>query len=338
MTEVAEPICRQPGCGGPSSGVCIETFSFEECPYLKPAPPEDEAAERGDEEEDTGTEMPPDLVSTGNLAQLDAAGCDAFLRARAATVVSLIAAPDVGKTTLMSTLYELVRRGRLEGYGFAGCETIRGFEERCFLSRARSDNLEPDTQRTPARAGLNFTHLSVATEHGREELILADRSGEHFQRVLDSPGSIAEFAELGRAAVILLMVDGEQLVLNRHRPVSEARRLFMALAQAGLADGRRILLVATKRDLVPKDRMAVLDEALVELLADLQPRSPGAELKGFATGARPREGAEFGEGFDALIAAVLPKPSPRRFESAIPPYSGESPLERLIRPLEGRGA
>lgn len=337
MSEADERICRTPGCGGPSSGVCLEKFSFEECPFLQPEA-EQAGEDRAEEGEDSTADPAPDLVRTGAIAQLDAADCDAFLRARAATVVALVAAPEVGKTTMMSTLYELIRRGKLEGFGFAGSETIRGLEERCFLSRAKSENAKPDTQHTSARAGLNFTHVTVATARGREELILSDRSGEHFQRVLNNPGVIADFAELDRATVTLLLVDGEQLVLSPHRPIAEARRLFMALAQAGFADGRPILLVATKRDLVPEGRMTELDAALAELLTDLQRRAPGARLQAYATGARPRQGPEFGEGFEALMSGLLPGPPPQVFEMTIPDFDGDSALERLVRPLMRRGS
>lgn len=331
--SATELTCRQPGCGGPPSGVCIENFTFEECPYLKPAPTE---ARDLTEDDSTGPEPEtvPDLVRTGNESQLDAAGCDALLRARSAIVVGLVAAPEVGKTTLMSTLYELLRRGKLTGYGFAGSETIRGLEERCFLSRAKSENVKPDTLHTSARAGLNFTHLTVATTDGRKELVISDRSGEHFQRVLDTPGAIAEFVELDRANVTLLLVDGEQLVLAPHRPRAEARRLFMALQQAGFADRRQILVVATKRDRLPDERLLELDEALADLVADLEQRAPGTLLQAHATGARPRQGPDFGEGFETLIGALLPEPPEQSFNTWIPAYDGESALERLIDPLE----
>ncbi|WP_255408966.1 hypothetical protein [Caulobacter sp. BP25] len=339
MSEVAERRCRQPGCGGPASGVCIENLSFDECPNLVLAGLDDSGSEQGaisNESQTPEAGLHQDLVRTGNAANLDVRGCDALLRARSGIVIAVVAAPEVGKTTLLATLYELVHRGMLPGFGFAGSETLRGFEERCFLSRTKSERFQPDTPRTPARAELTFTHIRIARPGAVYDLVMADRSGEHFQRVLNTPGAITSFEELSRADVIILLVDGEQLVKSPHRPRSDARRLFMSLQQANLVRNRPILLVATKRDLVAENDITRLEEELADLQADLDQREPGLNLQSMATGARARLGGEFGEGFDKLVAALFPVKSSGTFTLQVPSYDGTDTLEELNRPLRSR--
>src|SRR5205085_5639270 len=55
---------------------------------------------------------------------------------------------DSGKTTLLTSLYELFQWRKVEGYAFAGSNTLPAFEERCYLSRRDSGNVTPHTPRT----------------------------------------------------------------------------------------------------------------------------------------------------------------------------------------------
>ena len=69
--------------------------------------------------------------------KMSAEEADAFLRMRRAQVIALVGGNDVGKTTLLASLYELAHRDMLRDCRFAGSETLRAFEARCFLSTGR---------------------------------------------------------------------------------------------------------------------------------------------------------------------------------------------------------
>lgn len=298
-------ICRLPGCGGPRSEVCINNLSFDECPDIIDAPPESE----------DGVELPTsdknpglDIVRLPGGHALGAAACDALLRQRGGIVVGLVAGPEVGKTTLIATLYELLTRRRMAGFGFAGSETLRGYEERCHLARIASNNAKADTPRTPSKDRLSFTHLSVAVDSSRHDLVFSDRSGEHFEKVLDKPSQIAHFEELHRADVLLILVDLVELLRRPHIQTAAIRKLFMAMDQHGIVGESRTFVVGTKADqAVPTPRSTRAAKALASLAADLSKRSHNAHhIEPRMVACRPRKGSNLvGEGIEPLLVEIL---------------------------------
>ena len=204
-------MCRVNGCGGPRSGTCINSLSFEECPDVVPVPLEEEQAI-----ESRGGVILEKTVPTPGGRSLDAAACDALLRERGGTMIGIVAGPEVGKTTMIGTIYELIHRARMSKFGFAGSETLRGYEERTFLSRMKSNRSAPDTPRTKTLEKLSFTHLRLATADGILDVYFSDRSGEHFDNALARPAEFSAFTELLRSQVIIMMVDLQQLMTAPH--------------------------------------------------------------------------------------------------------------------------
>lgn len=303
--------CRVLGCEGPRSGVCINSLSFNECPDVIPIIEEDQTSAAPAE-----APVSSELVHTGGVSSLDAAACDALLRARGGIVVGIVAGPEVGKTTMIATMYELIHRGRLTDHRFAGSETLRGYEERCYLARIASNGTLSDTPRTPTSAKLSFTHLKVATSSGIKDIIFSDRSGEHFDNALDHTSDIAGFAELKRADIILLLVDLESLLNKPHYPTSQVRRLFMAMHQHSLLENKPVKLVGTKADLAKAGNAhneAI--SALNELADDLIKRSAGGiSVTSLLIASRASAGStQIGEGFEALIDAILKEKEPPSF-------------------------
>ena len=308
--------CRVDGCDGPRSGVCINNLPFNECPDVIPIWEEEE-------EEESSGHSPVEMVSTPGGRALGAAICDRLLRERGGTVVGIVAGPEVGKTTLIGTIYELIHRGRMADFGFAGSETLRGYEERTFLARIASKRLKPDTPRTKVENQINFTHLRLATKDGIKDVYFSDRSGEHFDNALGKPAEFAKFAELERAETILLMVDLEQLRLSPHVVSSSVRRLFMAMEQRGFLVGKPLTLVGTKADLFASadDRSEAVSR-LERLKEDLRRRSTGgANLRVSIVASRAPKGAtKVGEGLDQLLADILApaEPPPFSLGQAVP--------------------
>ncbi|MCW5704597.1 MAG: hypothetical protein KIT82_18685 [Bradyrhizobium sp.] len=266
------------------------------------------------------------------------AACDVLLRQRGGTVVGIAAGPDVGKTTLIATMYELLHRRRMSSFGFAGSETLRGYEERCHLARLSSYASRPDTRRTPVGVGLEFTHLRIATSGGMRDVLFADRSGEHFQAILSRPAEVKEFAELHRSDAIVLLVDLARLVTDTHVTVSGVRRLFLAMDQGGVLEGKTVTLVGTKADVaMSSPRSTKAAREMTTLADELDRRASGRFSIGrHIIACRARSGsAVIGEGVEQLLAALLAGgPSrPRRVDDAWPPRPSE--LDLLMRGYRG---
>lgn len=332
VDDPARFSCGLPGCDGPRSGVCINNLPFDECPDVVELGEGEDAGEH-DGASEPGETIPLNVNLPGGRS-LDAAACDALLRRRGGTVVGIVAAPEVGKTTLISTMYELLHRRRMATFGFAGSETLRAYEERCLLARLSSDAVAADTQRTKVGAGLQFTHLRVATRFGIRDAVFADRSGELFDKALARPADIDDFVELHRADVVILLVDLVLLTSSTHVTVSAVRRLFMAMDQRGMLEGRRVLLVGTKADVAiptPRSRKAARE---LGVLAEELGRRAGERFRidTHLVACRPRRGSTvIGEGLEPLLSALLDPPSPPSAvaDDSWPPQRSE--LDQLMR-------
>lgn len=295
--------CSLAGCDGPNSGVCINGLSTEECPEILLIQ-DIEYTEIPEEIVRSGT----DMVVTRGASSLDASSCDALLRERGGIVVGVVAGPEVGKTTMIATIYELLHRGRIPNIIFGGSETLRGYEERCHLARMASNGLFPDTPRTPTSAKLSFTHLRLLTPSGIQDVIFSDRSGEHFDNVLNQPKNIIEFTELARANIILLLVDIEKLLNSPHQLISRTRRLLIAMHEQSLLSGKPVRLIGTKADLAKSQKEVDRAHDLLRGLAeDLRRRvKHQIEIVPLLIATRPRAGTTaIAEGLAELIDEII---------------------------------
>ena len=307
--EIILQSCRLSGCGGPPSGVCINNFTFDECPDVLLQPATDESA-------DAPVASSPSTVQLPGGRNLDLASSDALLRQRGGEVIALVAGPDVGKTTLIATIYELLHRRRMAAFRFAGSETLRGYEERCHRARMASNASKPNTYRTPIGAKANFMHLRVGSAEGVRDILFCDRSGEHFENALSRPGEFAAFEELHRANTVILLIDLVRLVAENQITVSRLRRLFMAMDQNGLLDKKKLLLVGTKADIaMPTARSRKAEQLLKAIDGELKRRAGGRfEVKCMIVASRARKGStRAGEGLERLLEEALrsdAKPTP----------------------------
>lgn len=332
-------ICRVPGCGGPASGTCINNLSFEECPDVITR--HNEIAETVELPVSLSPSIPSssmrETVVTGGESSFDAISCDRFLRKKGGTVIGIVAGPDVGKTTLISALYEHITRGKINQVRFAGSETLRGYEERCHLSRLASNGSKPDTVRTPTSSKLRFTHLRIDFESNIRDIIFSDRSGEHFDNVLNRPPTISEFSELVRSDVILLIVDLHSFHSKPHEQTSRMRRLVMAMQGARQLENKTVCVVGTKADLMEsEDELNLVTAALQKLAEDLSSRADGTTITSLVVASRRGNGpASAGQGYDQLLNLInqpahLPLPYT---ESSWPGSPTE--LDLLMRPFRG---
>ena len=263
---------------------------------------------------------------------------DAFLRSRRARVVALVGGNDVGKTTLLASLYELAGLDRLKNFAFAGCETLRGFEARCYLSRASSNRLDSETKRTPLVAGPRFLHLCFLKESRRLNLLFADRAGEAYVEMLDSP-TIIGMPELLRADSIALLVDGNDLCdpTRRQLQITRTRRFWMMLQQNEIVSrtGLSIQLVLTKLDILKKDKEGAAGLAAFEnLFVEIRDRygngeSPPTSHCVAARPAKPSE-LEFGSGLEELLHAWSSAERPVAYSHLPIVVQGKNPYEQLL--------
>ena len=279
-----------------------------------------------------------ELVQLSGGDEMSAISADAFLRSQRSRVVALVGGNDVGKTTLLASLYELAGLDRLTDFAFAGCETLRGFEARCHLSRAASNRLVPETKRTPLAAGPRFLHLCFLKESKHLNLLFADRAGEAYVEMLNSP-TIISMPELLRADSIALLVDGNDLCdpTRRHLQITRTRRFWMMLQQNEIVSrtGLSIQVVLTKLDILKKAKegaagLTAFKDLFDEIRKDYgNGESPPTIHCVSARPSRPSE-LEFGTGLEELLHAWSP-PETLVTHSHLPiVVQARNPYERLI--------
>ncbi|MBF3788905.1 hypothetical protein ISF76_28870 [Burkholderia pseudomallei] len=321
--------CTTPGCNAPADR-CIEDLSPEECPNFVVGP------EPGDASLATGA-----TAGQQKVVQIGRGGAalsinDADVRmlstpvGRRLGVVALVGVPDCGKTTLLSSLYEVVRRDARSHLGFAGSETIRGFEERCHLSRLASENEIPDTPRTASE--LQFLHLSlVARQSGeRVELFMADRRGEQFQDVLDRPELAEDLAEVRRGDGVALLLDGGHLVDAQRRELAIAMVQRLAMAICGhLREFAAVQLVVTKVDKIREHADESTVRTRVDALSSRLSAMFGSAIRYSLhyVAARDLEGGD--NGLSQLLCEWLVPPKRIAPDAAALPL-GKTPFERLM--------
>jgi hypothetical protein len=159
-----------------------------------------------------------------------------------------------GKTTLLTSLFELFQWNKLDECSFAGSQTLVAFEERCHYSRLASDRSIPDTPRTPYSPEANFLHLRVLPSGAVPtpiDFLFTDVSGEMFEHARNSTDECKELIFLKRAATFVLVLDGEKAVRldRRWAMVEEAKSLLKScLDSSMLSEDCRVTVVWSKID------------------------------------------------------------------------------------------
>ena len=245
-------VCANTECGIAESGKCVEGLAPEQCPhYGRSTSSVPEAPSSGDVKR--AEDVPRRIgLPAGELLETDETA--SVLRSREARVVALVGPRDTGKTSVIAALYDLFQNGAVDGYRFAGSRTLRAFERACHDTRAASRRMEPETARTPLGAAKFYQLALVAPEtQTMVELVLADRAGEQYRSVADDPSIAASFAEIDRADVVTLLVDGRRLLDlgARHNLRSEIELTVQGFIDGDVVAHRpRAAVVLTKLDLI----------------------------------------------------------------------------------------
>jgi hypothetical protein len=268
----------------------------------------DDADEDDEETDQEGThERPPPEVAPRTLVTSDAAltfpQARTLTTRRGARLVLLMGEIGAGKTTLMvETWTWLVAHGPLANHRFGGSRTAMAFEERAFLSRLEAGTSAPDTLRTHEEDD-GLLHLRIARPDGvRVELLLADYSGEHFERIRHGTNLLDELPWATRADRIAVLLDGEGIGRGggqRELACNHASRQLLALERAtSLASTARLAILLVKDDLHDEETLSEAQPRIDQMLQTARELDPDAELLHIA--ARPADGSN-PRGLDAFV-------------------------------------
>jgi ABC-type cobalamin/Fe3+-siderophores transport systems, ATPase components len=163
-----------------------------------------------------------------------------------------------GKTTLITSLYQMFLQKPIESYYFAGSQTLQAFEQRAYLSRVASGQIIPQTKRTPRGALNSFLHIRIwdSFQDKFENLLLTDFSGEDYS-IVSANITLAkeEFAIVKAAQVIVMLIDGARISDNKykHVEIQKAIHIIRTFYDAELINSKtRIFAAVSKYDIVHK--------------------------------------------------------------------------------------
>lgn len=312
VKEDSGPQCANPECKIALGGRCLEGFpEASACPnfgkVLVIVP---------------GTTPTPKSSVPGlhlpHAQSLSISEATSLLRRGPCNVITLVGPFDSGKTSLVAGIYDLLQRGPVGGYAFAGSSTMHSFERACHDSRRDSERGEAHMERTE-RGEVLFFHVDLVGEgcDAKRAALFGNRAGEEYTMVQDEPDRAKAYPELKRSDVLTVIVDGSKLLNagERHQVRAEVRLTLRAFVEASVAaPWQRLALVLTKLDAIRKDEAGrdgalVYFEALVAKVRE-EYASNFAEVQSFIVAASPKAtNAHRGEGMHELLRYWMTDPA-----------------------------
>lgn len=336
--DIQLATCPREGCHPDDDDGCIEGLALKDCPNRHPfVVPQDSVEEPSIFRAEV---TPPGTVRVHNGEAYTTEEADIFLRRKNAVVIAFLGCPNTGKTTAAVMLYELLKRRRLPSLGFAGSNTIRGFQRRSFKSLLASGLRIPDTDRTSGNKPVQFLHLRVCTnsnQHAFHDMLLSDRTGEDFEACIAKPNLCASYPEIPRADWHVLLVDGKKLIKDDKAAlhISEVRKIFASLVKTEIGN---LQVVLTKFDKVSASVNKVIAvERFDALVADLKKRSKGLfAMTAHNLAARPSsDDALTGFGLDELVMAWFASDAkPVSVRKHIPILVDGAPYDMLLNTIQ----
>lgn len=230
-------------------------------------------------------------------------------------LIVVAGAIDCGKTTLLSSIYEMLQLGPIDKKQFAGCDTFPAFEKKCHLGRSDSGNKEEDTVRnTYEGPNPEYVHLKLqngAKALGHIDFLFTDVSGEMFEHARNSTDECKKLEFLRRASHILIFLDCDKLLqpTKRWGMIKDARSLIQScLDSEMLSPDCFVTVVWAKVDMIEaakgKDKSTAKEN--MEHVKQEFNEAFGAHIKNFKfhrTAARPNfyPSLKFGHGVHELL-------------------------------------
>lgn len=274
----------------------------------------------------------PDLIDLPTGKELDEIAAQKLRVSRPVRLVVVAGSVGCGKTTLLTSLYELFQWGSVSGYSFAGSNTLPAFERRCYFSRIASERSEPDTERTPF-GEVRYLHLRIRPEDLSQEIdfLFTDVSGETFERARDSTTECQRLTFLRQADHFLLLLDSEKLIVKERRweVAHDSVTLLRSCLDSGMLEASCLVNVLwTKVDYLEAasgvEHSRFLSQLEGEIKTDLGSRIGYLSFSRVAARPTRVNGLTFGHGLPELLKY----------------WASASPRERLmnLRPAIGLGS
>ena len=158
-----------------------------------------------------GTVRTPEILDIYSGKELKEPGAVAFSAAQPTRLIVFAGPVGSGKTTLVTSLYELFQVGTVRNQRFSQSITLHGFETRCHAARLASKNIRAETVRTPYK-GPDPDYLQLETRPIEPpylpiNFLFTDVSGEMFNRASDNVDECKELAFIERCEHFILLID-----------------------------------------------------------------------------------------------------------------------------------
>jgi len=187
---------------------------------------------------------------------------------RTPAIIGLIGSSNAGKTSALTALYLLLRKGlSINGYSFAGSYTLNGWENLAsFLTFKKENEIEwpPHTSRNAGRVP-GLLHLSFINEHlQKEDILFTDAPGEWFSDWAVDENTPAQGAKWINdfADAFVLFSDCEAF----NESIGDARRELKAISgrMAKYNNNRPLALVWSKSDIKVSEELKKVINGRIE--------------------------------------------------------------------------
>ena len=342
MSDAAS-VCRLPGCPVSATGKCKRNFDpVDSCPDFGPLETPSDVTVRAESPVEQTVRELIRLPSGDILGLSDLLG---LLRAEHPRVIALVGEQEVGKTTLLASIYHIYCRGPFAERRFAGSRTLIAFEKRRHLTLLSSGRTVPTTPRTSRDDPVGFLHLMLKPLEGGslQHVLISDGSGEAFDAARIDTALIKELVEIRQANRICFLLDGARFLADDQR-AGYARRfkqMIRALHDNGvLREGAAVEILTTKIDKLMKPPHS---ERVIGILADYERNlvrdfgTLGLNISCYRICALPR--ADYAVGYSGLEDAIRRWTAPLPLPDVRPPPLPDATrqIDRLLCALVSAG-
>jgi hypothetical protein len=310
--------CKQPECPVRTSGKCLEGLEPESCSHFYWS--DGETAQNILPNED---QSKANLIKLFSGTELNLKELGLVTHEYPTNLVIVIGESSSGKSTILTSVFDMFQVGKFKQFYFAGSYTQYGFESRCHLSRADSGLIEPDTAHT---LSIEFNFLHIAYKHidslsGRpHHLLLSDISGERFNMALNSSSMMKEMDLMQGADHLVYLLDGEKIAdkYQRNAIITRAGQFITRALDNGLFDNSTdLIIIFTKCDLLGDLQADGTIEKIKKTFIDRY-GSRMNSLNFETIAARPKPATTeipFGHGLEILLSSWSQKKSPTNNEA-----------------------
>ena len=343
MSEKPVGTCKNPDCRFNDGGDCVEGFALEDISEKCPNFTEGSSESLSDNENvgvvsenkqaDKPTQ-PGEFTSLSSGKALPISRAYTLMANRPAKIVLCAGHIGHGKTTFLTSIYELYRRQTLANHLFAGSLTLLGFEERCHLSRTASGNENAHTERTSVDADDIILHLVLKSDSGTsglKDILLVDISGEFCRDARNSTEDANKIPLIAATDFFVLFFSGEKLANPqfRHKEKRYGLDLLRSCLEAK-AIGRKtnVQIILSKMDDVnlatdtTEDSLKFFEQICDEIKNSYKDKFRSLSFHKIASRPRVKSGLPEGYGVEAVINEWLkdsvPSPVTRRISEQNP--------------------